>query len=131
MGREKPPFTVRRFRLIRLLALLLTWTAALALPLAAAPAARAMDSSAPCPMEAAGMAADHGQMDCCDHDKGGPDDKAPCKPGMACFATAAALPTAGVETLFVALGDADLFQAPTRAPASRPPDRNIRPPITL
>ncbi|MFA7263028.1 MAG: hypothetical protein WC068_08405 [Caulobacter sp.] len=122
---------LRRFRLIRLLALLLVWTAALALPLVAAPSARAM-SATPCQMEATGMSmADNAEMDCCDHGKGAPDQTAPCKPGMACFATAAALPAASVDVATIAFDQADLFQAPTRTLASLPPDRDIRPPIAL
>ncbi|MCF8504123.1 MAG: hypothetical protein K9G59_04350 [Caulobacter sp.] len=124
-------FALRRFRLIRFLTLLLVWTAALALPLVAAPVARAMTTPALCPMAAAGLAVDHGAMDCCDHDKGGSHQKIPCKPGMACFATAAPLPAASVDVAIVAFDEADLFQAPTRALASLPPDRDIRPPIAL
>lgn len=108
---------------------MLVWSAALALPVVAAPSARAM---APCPMEAAGMAmADHAKMDCCDHGKGGPEQKAPCKPGMACFATAAALPAAIVEVAVVSFDRPDLWAAPGRTLLSRPPDRTLRPPITL
>lgn len=114
-----------------MLTLLLVWTAALALPLVAAPSARAM-AKAPCPMEASGMAvADHAKMDCCDHGKGGSDQKAPCKPGMACFATAAALLVSAVEVAVIAFDRADLAQAPTRVLPSRPPDRTLRPPIAL
>lgn len=117
--------------LIRLLTLLLVWTAALALPLVAAPAARAMTTAAPCAMETAGMA-DHNEMGCCDHGEGAPDQKAPCKPGMACFATPAALaPAAGLEVAVVAFDSIDLALAPTRALPSRPPDRALRPPIAL
>ncbi len=76
-------------------------------------------------------AADHGKMDCCDHDKGGPDQKAPCKPGMACFATAAALPVTGAEVAVVTFHSADLDQAPTRTLQSHSPDRTLRPPIAL
>jgi hypothetical protein len=83
-------------------------------------------------MEASGIAAtDHAKMDCCDHGKGGSDQKAPCKPGMACFATAAALPAASAEFAAVTFDRADLAQAPTRTLQSRPPDRTLRPPITL
>lgn len=117
-------------RLIRFLTLLLVWTAALALPLAAAPGASAMAKATPCPMEAAGVAVDHAAMGCCDHGQGSSDQTAPCKPGMACFATAAALPAASAEPVVVAFDEADLFQTPTRALASLPPDRDIRPPIT-
>lgn len=90
-----------------------------------------MAMAAPCPMEAVGMAADHAGMDCCDHGQGSSDQTAPCKPGMACFATAAALPAASVDVATIAFDEADLFQAPTRALASLPPDRDIRPPIAL
>ncbi|MBI5941902.1 MAG: hypothetical protein HY859_15915 [Caulobacterales bacterium] len=114
-----------------MLTLLLVWTAALALPLVAAPGAYAMATTAACPMEAAGMSADHAGMDCCDHGQGSSDQTAPCKPGMACFATAAALPAASVDVAVVAFDEADLVQAPARALASLPPDRDIRPPITL
>lgn len=75
-------------------------------------------------------AADLAMMDCCDHGDGGPE-QAPCKPGMACFATAAALPVASVELATIAFDGLAPFQAPTRALASRPPDRDIRPPILL
>lgn len=110
---------------------MLVWTAALALPLVAVPSAQAM-ASAPCPMEVSGMAsADHDKMDCCDHGNGGPGQKAPCKPGMACFATAAALPAAALEVDVVTFDTADLTQAPPRALQSRPPDRTLRPPIDL
>jgi hypothetical protein len=119
-------------RLPRLLTLLLVWTAALALPLVAAPAVRAMTAT-PCPMEASGMmAADHAGMDCCDDDdKGAPDQKAPCKPGMACFATAAALPAASVVFAAIAFDRNDPAPTPTRDLQSRPPDRTLRPPIAL
>lgn len=114
-----------------MLTLLLVWTAALALPLVAAPSARAM-SATPCPMEATGMLmADHAKMDCCDHGKGGPDQTAPCKPGMACFATAAALPSGGVELAIITFDSIEPFRTPTRTLASLPPDRDIRPPIAL
>lgn len=76
-------------------------------------------------------AADHGKMDCCDHGKGGPEQKAPCKPGMACFATAAALPAATVEVAVVTFGRLDLWATPGQMLPSRPPDRTLRPPITL
>jgi hypothetical protein len=99
--------------------------------LVAAPGAYALTTPAPCPMEAAGLAVDHDAMDCCDHGQGSSDQTAPCKPGMACFATAAALPAASAGPAVVAFDDADLFQAPARALASRPPDRDIRPPIAL
>lgn len=79
---------------IRWPTLLIVWTAALALPAVAAPAVAA---EPPCPMESAGVAVDHQAMGCCEHGKGGGDQPAPCKPGMACFATAAALPPAAVE----------------------------------
>lgn len=109
----------------------MVWTAALALPLVAAPSARAM-SATPCPMEATGMSmADHAKMDCCDHGKGGPDQTAPCKPGMACFATAAALPSGGVELAIITFDSIEPFRTPTRTLASLPPDRDIRPPIAL
>lgn len=85
----------------------------------------------PCPMEAASMAAGHATMDCCDHGKGSPDQKAPCKPGMACFATAAALPAAGVDLAIITFDSVDPFLAPTRTLESHPPDRDIRPPIAL
>ena len=114
-----------------MLTLLLIWTAALALPVVAAPMAHAGPAETPCPMEAAGMAVDHAKMDCCDHGKGDPDHEAPCKPGMACFATAAALPAAAVEVAIVTFDTADLTQAPPRALQSRPPDRTLRPPIAL
>lgn len=118
--------------MIRFLTLLLVWTAALALPLVAAPGAHAVATATPCPMEAAGVsAADHAGMDCCDHGQGSSDQTAPCKPGMACFATAVALPAASIDIAIVAFDATDLFQAPTRALASRPPDRDIRPPIAL
>jgi hypothetical protein len=112
-----------------LLTLLLVWTAALALPVVAAPSARAM---APCPMEASGMtAADHADMDCCDQGHGAPDQKAPCKPGMACFATAAALPDSFVEVAIITFDRLDFRAPPGRMLPSRPPDRTLRPPITL
>ena len=88
-----------------------------------------MAKATPCLMESVGMAVDHAAMGCCDHDQGSSDQTAPCKPGMACFATAAALPAASVDVAIVAFDEADLFQPPTRALASRPPDRDIRPPI--
>jgi len=117
--------------LIRLLTLLLAFTAALALPLVAAPSARAMTAT-PCPMEASGMsAAAHAKMDCCDHGKGGSGQTPPCKPGMACSATAAALPAASPETIVVTFYSADLVQTPLQALQSRPPDRTLRPPIVL
>jgi hypothetical protein len=83
-------------------------------------------------MEASGFsAADHATMDCCDHDAGGSEQTPPCKPGTACFATAAALPVASVDPAIIAFDGVASFQAPTRALASRPPDRDIRPPILL
>ena len=75
--------------------------------------------------------ADHAKMDCCDHGKGGPDQTAPCKPGMACFATAAALPSGGVELAIITFDSIEPFRTPTRTLASLPPDRDIRPPIAL
>lgn len=116
--------------LIRLLTLLLVWTAALALPLVAAPSVQAM-ANTPCPMESSMTATDHAGMDCCDHGNSGPDQKAPCKPGMACFATAAALPAACVEVTVVTFDRVDLRVVPARALQSRPPDRTLRPPIAL
>jgi len=114
-----------------LLTLLLLWTAALALPLVAAPSTRAM-SATPCPMEATVMSmADHAKMDCCDHGKGGPEQKSPCKFGMACSATAAVLPAASIEVVVATFDSADLVQAAMRALQSRPPDRTLRPPIAL
>lgn len=122
----------RSNRLIRFLTLLLVWTAALALPLVAVPGAHAMAKAAPCPMEASGMsAADHATMDCCDHGAGGSEQTPPCKPGMACFATAAALPAGGVDLAIITFDSVDPFRPPTRALASLPPDRDIRPPIAL
>lgn len=88
-----------------------------------------MAKATSCPMESVGTAVDHAAMGCCDHDQGSSDQTAPCKPGMACFATAAALPAASVDVAIVAFDEADLFQPPTRALESRPPDRDIRPPI--
>lgn len=82
-------------------------------------------------MEASMTAADHGAMDCCDHGKSGSDQKAPCKPGMACFATAAALPAASLEVAVVTFDRIDLRVAPARTLQSRPPDRTLRPPIAL
>ncbi|MCF8506374.1 MAG: hypothetical protein K9G59_15790 [Caulobacter sp.] len=115
----------------RFLALLLVWTAALALPLVAVPSARAM-ATTPCPMEASGMTAvDHAEMGCCDHGQGSPDQTAPCKPGMACFATAAALPAGGVDLAIITFDSVEPIRAPTRTLASLPPDRDIRPPIAL
>lgn len=121
----------RDIQLVRFLTLLLIWTAALALPVVAAPAAHAGMAAAPCPMEASGMAVDHGKMDCCDHGKGSPDQSPPCKPGMACFASAAALPAASAEVAIVTFETVDLTQAPARALQSRPPGRTLRPPIAL
>ncbi len=121
---------MRRAHLIRFLALLLIWTAALALPVVAAPAAHAMAAMAPCPMEASGVAVDHDAMGCCEHGKGGPQ-KAPCKPGMACFASAAALPVVSDEAPVVAFDRIDLRVVPVRLLPSRPPDRTLRPPIAL
>jgi hypothetical protein len=80
-------------------------------------------------MEAAGVTADHAAMDCCDHGRGGSDQKAPCKPGMACFATATALPAASIDLAIITFDGAGPFRAPMRTLASRPPDRDIRPPI--
>ena len=115
----------------RFLALLLVWTAALALPLVAAPSARAM-ATTPCPMEASGMpAVDHAEMDCCDHGEGGREQTSPCKPGMTCFATAAALPVASVEEEFDTFDRVDLAQAPKRPLQPRPPHRAIGPLISL
>ncbi len=122
----------RSNRLIRFLALLLVWTAALALPLVAAPGAHAMVKATHCPMEASGMsAADHATMGCCDHGDGGSGQTAPCKPGMACFATATAPPAASVDLSIITFDGVDQFRAPTRALASLPPDQDIRPPIAL
>lgn len=122
----------RSNHLIRFLTLLLVWTAALALPLVAAPGAHAMVKAAPCPMEASGMsAADHATMDCCDHGAGGSEQAPLCKPGMACFATAAALPAASVDLAIITFDGVGPFRAPTRMLASLPPDRDIRPPIVL
>jgi hypothetical protein len=120
----------RRVLLVRFLTLLLIWTAALALPIVAAPAAHAMAATAPCPMEASGVVVDHDAMGCCDHGKGNPQ-KAPCKPGMACFGTAAALPVVSAEAPVVAFDRVDLQIVPVRVLPSRPPDRTLRPPITL
>jgi len=117
-------------RLTRLLTLLLVWTAALALPLVSAPWAHAMAEGPPCSMEAGGMsAADHATMDCCDHGAGGSEQTAPCKPGMACFATTAALPVASPDLATMSFDSVDPFRGQTRALQSRPPDRDIRPPI--
>jgi hypothetical protein len=114
-----------------LLTLLLVWTAALALPLVAAPPAHALQK-APCPMEASGMlAAGPGKMDCCDHGKGDPEQKAPCKPGMACFATANVIPVASVDIVALSFDSVDLTQAPMRTFQSHPPDRTLRPPIAI
>lgn len=77
------------------------------------------------------MAADHDKMGCCHDGQGGSDQKTPCKPGMACFATAAALPAAGVETFVATFDRIDLTVAPARILPSRPPDRTLRPPITI
>lgn len=86
--------------------------------------------TAPCPMEASALsAADYAEMDCGEHHGGAPDQKSACKPGMACFATAAALSAASVDVAMIAFDGADPFHAPMRALASRPPDRDIRPPI--
>ena len=128
---ERHPAPPGETHLHRLLTLFLVWTAALALPLAAAPAAFAQANAPPCPMEASGVtAADLATMDCCDHGDGG-SEQTSCKPGMACFATVAAIPAASVDIATIALGGVDPFQAPIRALASRPPDRDIRPPIRL
>jgi hypothetical protein len=114
-----------------LLTLLLIWTAALALPLVAAPSAQAMMKT-PCPMETSGMsAAAHANMDCCEHGNGGSEQKAPCKPGMACFATAAALPASSVEVAVVSFEPLAPVQSSTRALQSIPPDRTLRPPIAF
>ncbi|MFZ5669007.1 MAG: hypothetical protein ACOY4K_05910 [Pseudomonadota bacterium] len=115
-------------KLIRWLALLIVWTAALALPAVAAPA---FAPEPPCPMESVVGAAGHQAMDCCDHGKGTPDQPAPCKPGMACFATAAALPATTVEIAVVRFDRIDPPAAPARALPSRPPDRTLRPPILV
>lgn len=77
------------------------------------------------------MAADHDKMGCCDDGQGGADHKAPCKPGMACFATMAALPVAGADTYVVTFDQIGLTASPARTLASRPPDRTLRPPISL
>lgn len=73
----------------------------------------------------------HGPMDCCDHDAGSSDRQAPCQPGMACFATAAATPAASLEVAPHLFDQADLVLTPTPALPSRPPDRTLRPPIAL
>ncbi len=76
-------------------------------------------------------AAGHAKMGCCEHGDGGSGQTAPCKPGMACSAMAVAIPAAGVNLAIPAFDNIDPVQAPTRALASLPPDRDIRPPIVL
>ena len=76
-------------------------------------------------------AADHAGMDCCDHGKGGSEQKSACKPGMACFAGASALPAVSVEIAALIFDGVDLTQAPMRTLPSHPPDRTLRPPIAL
>ncbi|MDO8297223.1 MAG: hypothetical protein Q7T19_12385 [Caulobacter sp.] len=114
-----------------MLSFLLVWTAALALPLVAAPGAHATAKATPCPMLAVGVAVNHAGVDCCDHGQGSTDQTAPCKPGMACFATAAALPAASIDLSLISFDDPDPVRPPTRVLTSRPPDRDIRPPIAL
>ena len=70
-------------------------------------------------------------MDCCDHGKGGSEQKSPCRPGMACFATASVLPATSVEIAALIFDSVDLTRAPTRTLQSHPPDRTLRPPIAL
>lgn len=82
-------------------------------------------------MEASSMTSDHGKMDCCDHGQGAPDHKPICKPGMACQAGGAALPTSTLQAIPSDFNAAEIVSSPTRALPSRPPDRTLRPPISL
>ena len=90
-----------------------------------------MAAANPCPMQMSSADASHASMDCCDDDKGAPGHKAPCKPGMACFASAAALPAAAIDVLAITFDHGVLAATPTRMLLSRPPDRTLRPPISL
>ena len=117
-------------KLSRLLALL----AAIMLVIGGAPAVAAVQPCNPCPpdcpmmQQMAGSAEHHSPAPA----KGGQAEN-PCKQGLACqaFAAAVVAPTA-TQIAFTFTGDAiehnisDALAAP-----SRPPDRNLRPPIQL
>ena len=117
-------------KLSHILALL----AAIMLVIGGAPAVAAAQPCDPCPpdcpmmQQMAASADNHTQAPA----KGGQPDN-PCKQGLACqtFATAVAAPSGSFVT-FALSGDAIEHRlADALAAPSRPPDRNLRPPILL
>jgi hypothetical protein len=117
-------------RLSRLLALL----AAIMLVIGGAPAVAAAQSCNPCPpdcpmmQQMAASADNHAQTAA----RGGQADN-PCKQGLACqtFAAAVAAPSATFVAIALSADVVDHSKADALAAPSRPPDRNLRPPIQL